>query len=125
MSPTKLISKNEVTLKQTGQSNIICSHFENHWVWIKVFPPLPQERSVGVSPKSTSILNLLALAGDDQKRQFMEEIEMMKKLGQHKNIVNMVACCTNKEPFLLVVEYVPNGDLLNYLRKIRLQVRMT
>ena len=67
-------------------------------------------------------LPVLDYAGDDDKHQFVEEIEMMKKLGQHKNIVNMIACRTRIEPFLLVVEYVPQGDLLKYLRRIRIQV---
>ena len=49
---------------------------------------------------------------------------MMKKLGQQKNIVNMIACRTKMEPFMLVVEYLPKGDLLKYLGSIRTQVRI-
>ena len=45
-------------------------------------------------------------------------------MGRHKNIMNMIACCTKMGPFMLVVEYVPNGDLLQYLRIIRTQVRL-
>ena len=95
---------------------------DKNWYFSKRTKSLKTKESVR---STTNMLSVLDLAGDDQKQQFKDEIKMMKKLGQHKNIVNMVACCTNKEPFLLVVEYVPNGDLLNYLRNIRLQVRMT
>ena len=46
----------------------------------------------------------------------------MKEVGSHRNIVNMLGCCTSVEPMYLVVEYLANGDLLNYLRKRRNQV---
>lgn len=46
----------------------------------------------------------------------------MKEVGSHRNIVNMLGCCTSVEPLFLVVEYLANGDLLNYLRKRRNQV---
>ena len=46
----------------------------------------------------------------------------MKEVGVHRNIVNMLGCCTRVEPMYLVVEYVSHGDLLNYLRKRRDQV---
>ena len=54
---------------------------------------------------------------------FLDEIEMMKRLGKHKNIVSMIGCWTLSEPMFLVVEYVPHGNLLNYLRKRRRLVR--
>ena len=59
---------------------------------------------------------------DEQKKEFLKEIQLMKEVGSHRNIVNMLGCCTSVEPMYLVVEYVPNGDLLNYLRKRRNQV---
>ena len=59
------------------------------------------------------------MADSDQRREFLEEIQLMKALGSHKNIVNMVGCCTLEEPMFLLVEFVPYGDLLHYLRKRR------
>ena len=59
------------------------------------------------------------MADSDQRREFLEEIQLMKAVGSHKNIVNMVGCCTVEEPMFLLVEYVPYGDLLHYLRKRR------
>ena len=47
----------------------------------------------------------------------------MKNMGSHKNIVNMLGCCTVEEPMFLLVEYVPYGDLLHYLRKRRGKVK--
>jgi len=62
------------------------------------------------------------MADGDQRREFLEEIQLMKAVGSHKNIVNMLGCCTVEEPMFLLVEYVPCGDLLHYLRKHRSKV---
>ena len=58
---------------------------------------------------------------DESVRQdFLDEIQLMKEVGSHKNIVSMVSCCTLEEPnMFLLVEYAPYGDLLHYLRKHR------
>ena len=53
---------------------------------------------------------------------FHEEIKVMKDIGYHKNIMNLIGCCTAMTPFCLVIEYMVNGDLLNYLRDRRAKV---
>ncbi|CAH3167641.1 unnamed protein product, partial [Porites lobata] len=65
-------------------------------------------------------VKMLHTLPDEVVRQdFLEEIQLMKAVGSHKNIVNMVGCCTVEEPVFLLVEYAPYGDLLHYLRKHR------
>lgn len=64
-------------------------------------------------------ISFLDMADSDQRREFLEEIQLMKAVGSHKNIVNMLGCCTVEEPMFLLVEYIPYGDLLHYLRKRR------
>ncbi|XP_052863977.1 platelet-derived growth factor receptor alpha [Anopheles cruzii] len=54
-----------------------------------------------------------------QYDEFLDEITMMKRVGQHPNIVTLLGCCTIKEPLTMIMEYVGCGDLLEYLRKIR------
>ena len=56
-----------------------------------------------------------------QKEEFMKEIEMMKRVSSGKcaYIVNTIGCSTLQEPIALVIEYVPYGDLLGYLRNSR------
>ncbi|XP_048585733.1 uncharacterized protein LOC5507024 isoform X2 [Nematostella vectensis] len=61
-------------------------------------------------------------AGPEQGEEFLKEISLMKKLGSHKNIVNFLCCSTVKEPFMLVVEFLPKGDLLDYLRRNRSKI---
>ena len=65
---------------------------------------------------------LLDGAAKEQVQEFLEEIQLMKQIGYHPNIVSLLACCTMKNPMFLVVEFAKNGDLLNYLKKRREQV---
>ena len=57
--------------------------------------------------------------GVDEKDDFLAEIAMMKRVGRHENIVVMLACITVQQPLSMVLEYVPYGDLLHYLRTLR------
>ena len=72
-------------------------------------------------------IKLHHLCSDDpseqQKEEFLQEIEQMKLLGAHQNIVSLVGCCTLQDPKFLVIEYVPFGDLLHWLRRRRRKVR--
>ncbi|XP_032232629.2 uncharacterized protein LOC5507990 [Nematostella vectensis] len=63
------------------------------------------------------------MADEDQRSEFLKEIQLMKDVGSHRNIVNMLGCCTLTEPMFLIVEYLPYGDLLHYLRKRRGKVK--
>ena len=58
-----------------------------------------------------------------QKEEFQFEIKQMKKLGSHPNVVSLVGCCTLQDEKFLVIEYVPFGDLLTWLRCTRNRVR--
>ncbi|KAK3745525.1 hypothetical protein QZH41_009926 [Actinostola sp. cb2023] len=66
-----------------------------------------------------AVKTLHELADLSEKGEFVKEINLMKKLGSHQNIVNFLYCCTTSEPNFLVVEYLPKGDLLKYLRTNR------
>ncbi|CDW52856.1 Pkinase Tyr domain containing protein [Trichuris trichiura] len=58
-------------------------------------------------------------ADEAAKSDFCKEINLMKRLGYHEKLVNMLACITADEPFCLIVEYCTDGDLLHYLRDRR------
>uniref|UniRef100_F1KSW7 Tyrosine-protein kinase n=1 Tax=Ascaris suum TaxID=6253 RepID=F1KSW7_ASCSU len=51
------------------------------------------------------------------KSEFLKEISLMKTLGYHERLVNMLACITDSEPYCLIVEYCSDGDLLHFLRE--------
>ena len=61
-------------------------------------------------------------SNEQQKDDFLEEIKLMKEVGQHKNIVSMLGCVTRGDTLCLVVEFMPYGDLLHYLRGRRSKV---
>ena len=69
-----------------------------------------------------SCVNLSDNATPDQMNDFLEEITLMKAVGSHKNIVNLIGCCTKSSPNFLIVEYAAKGDLLSYLRERRKKV---
>ncbi|XP_063921755.1 receptor-type tyrosine-protein kinase FLT3-like isoform X3 [Zophobas morio] len=52
---------------------------------------------------------------------FIAEIEIFKKIGHHPNIVAFLGCCTADPPYMMIMEFVPCGDLKNYLVDLRTQ----
>ena len=62
-------------------------------------------------------------AMESEHRALVMEIDMMKDIGCHRNVVSMVACCTSREHLALVMEYVPYGNLQSFLKKHRNEVR--
>lgn len=62
------------------------------------------------------------MVSDMDERDFLQEIGLMKLIGFHKNIINIIGASTMMKPLFLVLEYMPNGDLLHYLRKKRADV---
>ena len=69
---------------------------------------------------------MISLLLDDpseaQEDEFLFEIAMIKVLGAHRNIVSLVGCCTLQDHKFLVIEYIPFGDLLHWLRRKRRSV---
>ncbi|XP_066028550.1 fibroblast growth factor receptor 2-like [Pocillopora verrucosa] len=47
------------------------------------------------------------------------ELEVMKSLRNHPHVVGLIGHCIEKDPVFIVLEYLPYGDLLGYLRKSR------
>uniref|UniRef100_A0A8C5ARW9 receptor protein-tyrosine kinase n=1 Tax=Gadus morhua TaxID=8049 RepID=A0A8C5ARW9_GADMO len=47
------------------------------------------------------------------------EMQMMKMVGRHKNIINLLGACTQEGPLYVVVEYASRGNLRDYLRSRR------
>ncbi|GMS99328.1 hypothetical protein PENTCL1PPCAC_21503, partial [Pristionchus entomophagus] len=78
------------------------------------------EQSALRKENNTVAIKMLHESADKlQQIQFFEEIDLMKRLGYHERLVNMLACATQSEPALLIIEYCAHGDLLNYMRERR------
>lgn len=44
------------------------------------------------------------------------EIEIMKMIGTHPNIINLIGCCSQTMPLFMIIEYAAHGNLRDYLR---------
>ncbi|XP_065662129.1 uncharacterized protein LOC136084866 isoform X2 [Hydra vulgaris] len=78
--------------------------------------------SLDIKEKSANFFAVKLLkdsANQSEVDDFNEEINLMKGIGYHKNIVSMIGCSTIKKPLCLVVEFMENGDLLHFLRNRR------
>lgn len=53
---------------------------------------------------------------DEQKRKFLQEGRILKQYD-HPNIVKLIGICVQKQPIMIVMELVPGGSLLSFLRK--------
>lgn len=58
---------------------------------------------------------------DDDVIGLVSEMEVMKLIGKHENIVNLLGCCTVNGPLYVILEYADNGNLRDFLRKRRLE----
>uniref|UniRef100_A0A3B3UB25 receptor protein-tyrosine kinase n=1 Tax=Poecilia latipinna TaxID=48699 RepID=A0A3B3UB25_9TELE len=59
---------------------------------------------------------LKADATEKDLSDLISEMEMMKMIGKHKNIINLLGACTQGGPLYVVVEYASQGNLREYLR---------
>ena len=57
----------------------------------------------------------------EERRLFMDEINVMKKVsnGNNPHILKMLGCVTATHPMMLVLQFVPHGNLKNYLKTIK------
>eukprot|EP00057_Strongylocentrotus_purpuratus_P011277 XP_011665751.1 PREDICTED: uncharacterized LOC586619 isoform X4 [Strongylocentrotus purpuratus] len=57
-------------------------------------------------------------------QDLLKELSVMKLLKPHPNIVTLFGCCTKDgyESPLIIMEYLPNGNLLSHLRSSRQRV---
>lgn len=56
---------------------------------------------------------------DQEMADLISEMEVMKIIGKHVNIINLLGCCTQNGPLLVIVEYAANGNLKDFLRARR------
>nr|XP_058973645.1 fibroblast growth factor receptor 4-like isoform X1 [Pocillopora verrucosa] len=54
-------------------------------------------------------------ADQQQKKEFLDELELMKPMVPHPNIVGLVGCCTKSDQPFIIVEYCSSGNLKDFL----------
>lgn len=55
---------------------------------------------------------------EEEAEEFFNEIETMKRVGYHENIICLLGCCTLRQPALMIMEYIGCGDLHRYLERL-------
>lgn len=56
---------------------------------------------------------------DADVKDLVCEMEVMKMIGKHVNIINLLGCCCKDGPLYVIVEYAPHGNLKDFLRSHR------
>ncbi|XP_065209617.1 plexin-A2-like [Planococcus citri] len=46
----------------------------------------------------------------------VKEMELMKLIGRHDNVLRLLGCCTQDGPLFIITEYASHGNLLHFLR---------
>ena len=57
----------------------------------------------------------------EEKQLFTDEINVMKRVsdGNNPHVLKMLGCVTATNPMMLVLQFVPQGNLKNYLRAMK------
>ncbi|KAK6645064.1 hypothetical protein RUM43_001340 [Polyplax serrata] len=66
-----------------------------------------------------AVKTLKESAGEKERKDLVQELEVMKTLEPHPNIVRLLGCCTEKDPLFVIMEFVAKGKLQSYLRNSR------
>ena len=74
------------------------------------------------------VISVAGFSSDDSERKlFMDEINVMKRVsdGSNSHVLKMIGCVTTTLPVMLIMQFVPNGSLKDYLRakKVTAEVR--
>jgi len=68
---------------------------------------------------TVAVKTLKESANEKERKDLIQELGVMKMLDPHPNVVKLIGCCTEKDPIFVVMEYVAQGKLQDYLRKSR------
>ncbi|XP_020027378.2 fibroblast growth factor receptor 2 isoform X10 [Castor canadensis] len=89
------------------------------------FGQVVMAEAVGIDkdkPKEAATVAVKMLKDDATEKDLSDlvsEMEMMKMIGKHKNIINLLGACTQDGPLYVIVEYASKGNLREYLRARR------
>ncbi|XP_075468187.1 fibroblast growth factor receptor 2 isoform X12 [Ascaphus truei] len=73
-------------------------------------------------PKESVTVAVKMLKDDATEKDLSDlvsEMEMMKMIGKHKNIINLLGACTQGGTLYVIVEYAAKGNLREFLRARR------
>jgi serine/threonine protein kinase len=56
-------------------------------------------------------------ADDRMQKDFLGEAQLLAKFGTHPNVMGLLKVVRQSKPLLVILSFMPHGDLRNYLRK--------
>ncbi|XP_075216987.1 tyrosine kinase receptor Cad96Ca [Lycorma delicatula] len=74
--------------------------------------------------EGTSVVAVKTLkenAGERERSDLLQELEVMKSLEPHPHVVRLLGCCTEKDPIFVIMEFISKGKLQSFLRSSRAQ----
>ncbi|KAM7142153.1 fibroblast growth factor receptor 4 isoform 3-T4 [Molossus nigricans] len=89
------------------------------------FGQVVRAEALGMDPAQPDQASTVAVkmlkdnASDKDLADLVSEMEVMKLIGQHKNIINLLGVCTQEGPLYVIVEYAAKGNLREFLRARR------
>lgn len=102
----------------SGNSGTIIGHYElkktlgkGNFSTVKLAQHKITQHLVAIKVVKTSVLS------EDNLMKINREIDVLKKLGKHENVVRLYQVMKTKRYFMLVTEYCANGELYDYLVK--------
>nr|XP_033781514.1 tyrosine-protein kinase STYK1 isoform X2 [Geotrypetes seraphini]XP_033781515.1 tyrosine-protein kinase STYK1 isoform X2 [Geotrypetes seraphini]XP_033781516.1 tyrosine-protein kinase STYK1 isoform X2 [Geotrypetes seraphini]XP_033781517.1 tyrosine-protein kinase STYK1 isoform X2 [Geotrypetes seraphini]XP_033781518.1 tyrosine-protein kinase STYK1 isoform X2 [Geotrypetes seraphini] len=61
-------------------------------------------------------------AGLQEVKDFLKRLKFYQDLGHHRNLVQLIGCCSDQLPLYMIMENVDHGDLLTFLWTCRRDV---
>uniref|UniRef100_A0A182LY47 receptor protein-tyrosine kinase n=1 Tax=Anopheles culicifacies TaxID=139723 RepID=A0A182LY47_9DIPT len=69
----------------------------------------------------TAVKTLKENASEAERSDLLSELQVLKSLEPHVNVVRLLGCCTEKDPIFVILEYVNMGKLQTFLRNSRVE----
>lgn len=85
----------------------------------RVFSAQAQDLIPGESTTKVAVKILKQNHTGSDVKDLLDELEVMKKVCRHPNIINLLGCCTKDGPLFVIVEYARYGNLKDFLRDHR------
>ena len=68
-----------------------------------------------------ALKSVKADADRSAKDALLAEMSLMRLVAPHDNVVRLLGCCVDSDPYFVILEYLPGGNLQDFLRKIGAQ----
>ncbi|XP_053679875.1 tyrosine kinase receptor Cad96Ca [Anopheles nili] len=69
----------------------------------------------------TAVKTLKENASEAERNDLLSELQVLKSLEPHINVVRLLGCCTEKDPIFVILEFVNMGKLQTFLRNSRVE----